>query len=167
MTKEQFLKLQLGDVVRGAIDLRSYVVTAIIGERVTAVDVVDLKNPDAWDLVSPDKAPRVAREYQRDWIRCGLIPTGEDWRSLSAPFSRPGILRPRDSDRPWTHCADALPAKEGLYEVSVRFLSSTDSVHEARFKGGTWHSRSMWGDSEIYAWRKKAPEPQPAEWRGP
>lgn len=50
MTREQFLKLHRGDIVRSASG-RTYIVTAHYGEHAIAVDAIDISNPQEWILV--------------------------------------------------------------------------------------------------------------------
>ena len=53
MDKETFKALNRGDVVRHKVTglASSYVVVANHGDRVTAIDVMEMTNPDEWDLV--------------------------------------------------------------------------------------------------------------------
>lgn len=51
MKYTEFLKLSPGDIVRGKLSERTFVVTANYGGRVTAVDSVDITNPNEWDLL--------------------------------------------------------------------------------------------------------------------
>jgi len=51
MTKDEFAKLQQGNIVRGKTSAESYIVTANYGNRVTAVRTIDLTNPDEWLLI--------------------------------------------------------------------------------------------------------------------
>lgn len=50
MTREQFLKLTRGDIVRSASG-RSYIVSAHYGEHAIAVDAIDISNPQEWTLI--------------------------------------------------------------------------------------------------------------------
>ncbi len=51
MTPEEFKSLDTGDCVRNKDSVRSYIVMANYGERVTAARTVDITNPSEWDLV--------------------------------------------------------------------------------------------------------------------
>ena len=51
MTPEQMQKLERGDIVRHKAADRGYVVMSNYGNRVTAVDTVDITNPEEWELV--------------------------------------------------------------------------------------------------------------------
>jgi hypothetical protein len=44
--------LDVGDIIRHACDHQTYVVTSNYGDRVTAVQTVDVTNPIEWVLVS-------------------------------------------------------------------------------------------------------------------
>jgi len=44
--------LKVGDVIRGKVSHRSFVVTANYGTRVTAVHSADITNPMEWEIVS-------------------------------------------------------------------------------------------------------------------
>lgn len=52
MTKEQFKKLNRGDLIKGAYTGNEYIVMANYGGRVTAVNTVDLTNHVEWRLVA-------------------------------------------------------------------------------------------------------------------
>jgi hypothetical protein len=52
MTKKEFKRLDVGDVVRSGLLGHTYVVTANYGDRVTAIRTADMTNPTEWDLVS-------------------------------------------------------------------------------------------------------------------
>lgn len=52
MLISHFKRLSNGDIVRHKISKRVYTVMANYGERVTAVDTVDITNPDEWEVVS-------------------------------------------------------------------------------------------------------------------
>lgn len=52
MTLEEFERLNVGDVVRGASSREAYIVTANYGRRVTAVRTVDMTNPSEWEVAS-------------------------------------------------------------------------------------------------------------------
>lgn len=58
MTRKQFKKLNVGDIVREPLGDRGLVVTANYGSRVTAVRTFDLTNPEEWDLVLKAKHKR-------------------------------------------------------------------------------------------------------------
>ncbi len=51
MTPEQFTALERGDIVRGALDSRSWLVAANYGDHVVLVDSRHASNPDEWELV--------------------------------------------------------------------------------------------------------------------
>lgn len=51
MTKDQFSKLSVGDLVRHSSGSRRYVVMSNYGDHVTAVATVDMTNPSEWELV--------------------------------------------------------------------------------------------------------------------
>lgn len=53
MDKNQFNKLSTGDIVKHEIfGDKTFVVTSNYGDRITAVQSVDLTNPGEWDLVA-------------------------------------------------------------------------------------------------------------------
>jgi hypothetical protein len=52
MSREEFARLCLGDIVRGKVSGEAYVVTGNYGERVTAVRTADLTNPDEWEVIT-------------------------------------------------------------------------------------------------------------------
>ena len=51
MDKQTFKELERGDIVKRKGGSTSYVVNANYGNRVTAVNTVDMTNPDEWELV--------------------------------------------------------------------------------------------------------------------
>lgn len=51
MNKEEFKKLEMGDIIRHKLDVKSVVVTGNFGDRVTAVRTVDVTNPSEWDVI--------------------------------------------------------------------------------------------------------------------
>jgi hypothetical protein len=51
MTKEQLQMLHPGDIIQGKASRQLYIVTGNFGTRVTAVQTVDVTNPDEWELV--------------------------------------------------------------------------------------------------------------------
>lgn len=51
MTKEEFKKLDVGDIVHHASGSQPLIVTANYGKRVTAVMTADMTNPQEWVLV--------------------------------------------------------------------------------------------------------------------
>lgn len=51
-------ELKTGDIVRGKISHRTYVVTANYGTRVTAVATQDITNPSEWDVLKNEDAKR-------------------------------------------------------------------------------------------------------------
>ena len=59
--------LQTGDVVRGKLSGKVYVVTGNYGDRVTAVQTADITNPPEWEVLRPahptDAPPK--RSHQR------------------------------------------------------------------------------------------------------
>lgn len=44
-------ELEIGDIVRGQISHRTFVVTANYGTHVTAVDTQDITNPNEWKVL--------------------------------------------------------------------------------------------------------------------
>lgn len=52
MTKEEMKNLGQGDIVRGRMSSNAFVVMSNYGERVTAVRMVDITNPDEWELIA-------------------------------------------------------------------------------------------------------------------
>jgi hypothetical protein len=53
MTREEFGKLKVGDIVRHVDSIESAVVTEVDGERVIAVRNYELTNPEEWKLIAP------------------------------------------------------------------------------------------------------------------
>lgn len=51
MTGDEFKKLAVGDIVKSDFSDIDYVVIANYGDRMTAVRVADITNPDEWSLV--------------------------------------------------------------------------------------------------------------------
>jgi hypothetical protein len=51
MTKEEFEMLHPGDIIEGKSSRTIFIVTGNFGNRVTAVQTVDVTNPDEWKLV--------------------------------------------------------------------------------------------------------------------
>jgi hypothetical protein len=51
MTQKQFNSLNRGDIVMPRGDSNTYIVTANYGDRVTAVNSVDITNPNEWKLM--------------------------------------------------------------------------------------------------------------------
>lgn len=52
MTREEFGKLNVGDIVGHPLHDHNYVVTGNYGGRVTAVRTVDMTNPSEWLLLT-------------------------------------------------------------------------------------------------------------------
>lgn len=53
MTNEEMKRLRVGDVIRHkSLGSKQYVVTDNFGDRITAVDSVDVTNPIEWDIVA-------------------------------------------------------------------------------------------------------------------
>ena len=52
MKKEFFGKLKPGTIIRHKDSLRQFIITAIYGQRATAVSTVDITNPDEWEIVT-------------------------------------------------------------------------------------------------------------------
>ena len=53
MTNEEMKQLRVGDVIQHkSLGSKQYVVTDNYGDRVTAVDSVDVTNPIEWDVVA-------------------------------------------------------------------------------------------------------------------
>ena len=56
MTKEEFLNLKTGDIVRGKLSGMAFVVTGNCKpHHVTAVRSVDITSPEDWDLICKEK----------------------------------------------------------------------------------------------------------------
>jgi hypothetical protein len=55
MTRDEFLKLQPGDIVRHVLGESSFIVTVNYGTHVTAVRTADLTNPEEWLLIQKAK----------------------------------------------------------------------------------------------------------------
>lgn len=51
MNQEEFQSLSTGDVVKGLLSGQTYIVTANYGDRVTAVQTVDITHSNEWELV--------------------------------------------------------------------------------------------------------------------
>ena len=51
MTTEEMKHLERGDIVKHALDPRTFIVTGNYGGRVTAVATVDITNPPEWEVV--------------------------------------------------------------------------------------------------------------------
>lgn len=51
MTTEEMKHLERGDIVKHALDSRTFIVTGNYGGRVTAVATVDITNPPEWEVV--------------------------------------------------------------------------------------------------------------------
>jgi hypothetical protein len=51
MTPKDMKSLDRGDLVRSKWEGRTYVVSANYGDRVTAVDTIDITNPSEWQLI--------------------------------------------------------------------------------------------------------------------
>lgn len=51
MTSDDLKALDTGDIIRGKLSGRVYVVTANYGDRVTAVDTADVTHADEWEIV--------------------------------------------------------------------------------------------------------------------
>lgn len=51
MTKEEFWNLGPGDIVRGKLSARSYIVTANYHTHVEAVRTVNMTRADEWELI--------------------------------------------------------------------------------------------------------------------
>lgn len=62
MTRDEFKNLSTGDIVRGVASTHAFVVLANYGDRVTAVDIADLTNPDEWNLMFKAEHVRAAQE---------------------------------------------------------------------------------------------------------
>lgn len=58
MTRDELKKLEPGDLVRAKFNGEVYMVTGNYGERVTAVQTVDITNPPEWEVVSLPKGLR-------------------------------------------------------------------------------------------------------------
>ena len=52
MTKEQLKNLKAGDIVRGKLSGDTFIVVRCDGERATGVRVIEISQPDEWDLVA-------------------------------------------------------------------------------------------------------------------
>jgi len=52
MNKDEFKQLNAGDIVKGKMSNLNFIVTGNYGDRVTAVNNVDLTNHSEWDLIS-------------------------------------------------------------------------------------------------------------------
>ncbi len=51
MTKEEFKNLSRGDIIRHKDKTQSALVDVTFGDRVTAVQTIDVTNPEEWDIV--------------------------------------------------------------------------------------------------------------------
>ena len=51
MTRENFLSLSRGDIIKHKANPKTYVVDANHGQYITAVTTVDVTNPSEWELI--------------------------------------------------------------------------------------------------------------------
>lgn len=72
MTREEMRALQPGHMIRGVSTRVAYIVTANYGDRITAVQTVDVTNPSEWLLVGMGEPERPA------------APAGSAWDALAA-----------------------------------------------------------------------------------
>lgn len=59
MTLDEMRRLKVGDLVRHPFLEHAYVVTANLGNRITAVRTVDVTNPAEWEAVTKPRIRRV------------------------------------------------------------------------------------------------------------
>ena len=74
MNVNQFKQLQEGDIVRGKSSGESYVVVANYGDRVTAIRVADMTNPDEWELVRSQHPMMDPSIIMPVCPGCGMVP---------------------------------------------------------------------------------------------
>ena len=69
MTLDEMKNLKVGDIIRSDATEQPYIVTANYGGRVTAVQTVDITNPEEWrifsepKLVTPLELERMLKNY--------------------------------------------------------------------------------------------------------
>jgi len=117
MTGEELRGLERGDVIRHKLNPgKSFVVTANYGDRVTAVETVDITNPTEWELVlksnyttpkegtkETDSRPKMKWQIVKIINSQGLIhdhgiQLPEEWHMCDGTRGTPDL---RDTDPRW------------------------------------------------------------------
>jgi major membrane immunogen (membrane-anchored lipoprotein) len=77
MEREALDNLQVGDLIRHASDGQAYVVMGNFGNHVTAARVMDVTNPDEWEVVSTaDHTLRAFEKMRRSLQAAASNPDG-------------------------------------------------------------------------------------------
>lgn len=111
MTNEEFLSLDIGDIVGSKINDTRYIVTANYGNRVTAVNTIDITNPSEFILAS--KAIRNSEKYHQKVSESPRIETG-------LIDSNGKVICIGDRVRVDVTCNTQLHGTWAIYEVKLR-----------------------------------------------